>query len=57
MTDIHSIVRLLKNHLYATYQLHAVMANKRITLEEGLKRGALTVIDWVCQRLGGESAF
>ena len=57
MTDIHSIVRLLKNHLYATYQLHAVMANKRITPEEGLKRGALTVIDWICQRLGGESAF
>ncbi|MCH3951085.1 MAG: hypothetical protein LKE33_09170 [Acidaminococcus sp.] len=54
MTDIHSIVRLLKNHLYPTYQLHAVMANKRITPEDGLKRGALTVIDWVCQRLGGD---
>lgn len=54
MKDIHPIVKLLKNHLYATYQLHAVMANKKISPEEGLKLGALTVIDWVCQRLGSD---
>jgi len=54
MKDIHKVVRLLKNHLYSTYQLHAVMANKKLSPEEGLKLGALTVIDWVCQRLGDD---
>lgn len=54
MKDIHSIVKLLKNHLYATYQLHAVMNNKKISAEEGLKLGALTVIEWIRQRLGSD---
>lgn len=54
MKDIHSIVKLLKNHLYATYQLYAVMANKKLSPEEGLKLGALTVIAWVCHRLGDD---
>lgn len=52
MKDIHTVVRLLKNHLYPTYQLYAVMNNKRITPQQGMVLGALTVIDWVCQRLG-----
>lgn len=52
MKDIHTVVRLLKNHLYPTYQLYAVMGNKKITSEQGLVLGALTVIDWVRQRLG-----
>lgn len=52
MKDIHTVVRLLKNHLYPTYQLYAVMNSKKTTPQQGLVLGALTVIDWVRQRLG-----
>ena len=52
MKDIHTVVRLLKNHIYPTYQLYARMNNKKITAAQGLVLGALTVMDWVRQRLG-----
>ena len=34
-------VRLMKNRLYPTYQLHAVMAARKTTPEDGLKIGVL----------------
>lgn len=52
MKDIHSIVRLLKNHIYATYQLHAYMRNSKTNPVDGLKIGALTVCEWLRTRLG-----
>lgn len=52
MKDIHSIVRLLKNYIYPTYQLHATMSNKKISPEAGLVLGALTVCSWLRERLG-----
>lgn len=52
MKDIHSIVKLLKNHIYPTYQLHAYMRNAKISPTEGLIIGALTVCEWLRSRLG-----
>ena len=45
-------VRLMKNRLYPTYQLHAVMAARKTTPEDGLKIGVLTILDWLrrCER-------
>ena len=40
-------VRLMKNRLYPTYQLHAVMAARKTTPEDGLKIGVLTILDSV----------
>ena len=37
-------VRLMKNRLYPTYQLHAVMAARKTTPEDGLKIGVLTIL-------------
>lgn len=48
------IVRLLKNRIYPTYQLHAVMNSKKTTPQNGLRLGALVVLEWICQRLGAE---
>ena len=45
-------VRLMKNRLYPTYQLHAVMAARKTTPEDGLKIGVLTILDWLRHRLG-----
>lgn len=52
MKDIHSIVKLLKNKIYATYQLHAFMRNSKTLSVDGLKIGALTVCEWLRSRLG-----
>lgn len=46
------IVRLLKNHIYPTYQLYAVMENRKTAPQDGLRLGALVVIEWLRQRLG-----
>ena len=54
LKDLHTVVRLLRNHLYPTYQLYAVMDNSKLTPIEGLKLGALTVLSWLRLRLGGE---
>ena len=52
MPTAYRRVRLMKNRLYPTYQLHAVMAARKTTPENGLKIGALTILDWVRHRLG-----
>ena len=54
MEQTYRVVRLLSNHVYPTYQLYAVMDSKKTTPEEGLRLAALTVLDWLCQRLGDE---
>lgn len=46
------VVRLLQNTLYPTYQLHATMSNKQTTPTEGLRFAALTVMEWLRQRIG-----
>lgn len=46
------VVKLLKNHIYPTYQLYAQMANSKTTPQEGLRIGALTVMHWLRLRLG-----
>lgn len=48
------VIKLLKNHLYPVYQLYAVMGNKKTNLQDGLRLGALTVMEWLCQRLDDE---
>lgn len=55
MPTDYRTVRLMKNRLYPTYQLHAVMAARKTTPENGLKIGALTVLDWVRHRLGADA--
>lgn len=47
-------LRLLKNTIYPTYQLYATMANKSTSPEDGLKIAALTVIEWLKERLGDD---
>ena len=56
MKDMHTVVRLLRNHLYPTYQLYAVMNSRKLAPLEGLKLGALTVLSWLRQRLGAAAA-
>lgn len=45
-------VKLLKNHLYPTYQLHAFMANVKTAPKDGLRLAALTTMHWLRSRLG-----
>lgn len=52
MKDLHSVVKLLKNHIYPTYQLHACMRNNKLNPTEGLVIGVLTVCEWLKSRLG-----
>ena len=46
------VVRLLQNTLYPTYQLHAAMSNKQTAPADGLRFAALTVMEWLRQRMG-----
>ena len=46
------IVRLLQNTLYPTYQLYATMSNKQTAPADGLRFAALTVMEWLRQRMG-----
>lgn len=48
----YKVIRLLSNRIYPTYQLHAVMANSKTDLREGLRLAALQTMDWVRRRLG-----
>lgn len=48
----YRVVKLLKNRLYPTYQLHAVMANKKTAPQDGLRLAALATMDWLRLRLG-----
>lgn len=46
------VVRLLQNTLYPTYQLHATMSSKQTAPADGLRFAALTVMEWLRQRMG-----
>lgn len=54
MSQSYRSVRLLKNKLYPTYQLFAVMGNKKTSPTEGLRIAALTTIEWLRHRLGDD---
>lgn len=51
MSSAYRVVKLLKNHLYPTYQLHAYMANDKTTPQDGLRLAALTTMHWLKTRL------
>ena len=51
MSTYH-VVKLLTNHLYPTYQLHAFMASKKTSPQDGLRIAALTTLEWLRLRLG-----
>ncbi len=52
MSNTYRFVKLLKNHLYPTYQLHAYMANDKTPPQDGLRLAALTTMHWLKSRLG-----
>ena len=52
MSSPYRFVKLLKNHIYPTYQLHAVMANDKTDPKDGLRLAALTTMHWLKSRLG-----
>ena len=52
MSSSYRYVKLLRNHLYPTYQLHAYMANDKTDPSDGLRLAALTTIHWLKSRLG-----
>ena len=52
MSNTYRVVRLMKNHLYPTYQLHAYMANKKTAPRDGLRLAGLITMEWLRQRLG-----
>lgn len=54
MSDGYRVVKLLKNRLYPTYQLHAFMANDATDPHDGLRLAALTAMRWLKARLGGD---
>ena len=54
MERSYRIVKLLKNRLYPTYQLHAYMANSKTNPQDGLRLAALITMHWLKARLGEE---
>ena len=52
MSNAYRFVKLLKNHIYPTYQLHAFMANDKLPPRDGLRLAALTTMEWLKYRLG-----
>ena len=52
MSNTYRVVRLMKNHLYPTYQLHAYMASKKTAPRDGLRLAGLITMEWLRQRLG-----
>ncbi len=54
MGGSYRVIKLLKNHLYPTYQLHAFMASEKTTARDGLRLAALTTMGWLKARLGDE---
>lgn len=55
MGNTYRVVRLLKNQLYPTYQLHAYMANKKTAPQDGLRLAGLVTMEWLRQRLGDQA--
>lgn len=53
--DDYRVVRLMKNHIYPTYQLHAFMASRKTAPRDGLRLAALVATDWLRRRLGDDS--
>ena len=51
MEHHYSSVRLLRNHIYPTYQLCATMTSGKTRPEEGLHFAVLTVLQWLRERL------
>lgn len=47
-----NFIRLLDNHIYPTYQLYAVMNNRKTDVYDGMRIAALTVTEWLRQRIG-----
>ena len=54
MSDGYRVVKLLKNRLYPTYQLHAFMASEGTDPRDGLRLAALTTMRWLKARLGDD---
>lgn len=54
MSGTYRVVKLLKNHLYPTYQLHAYMANDKMAPKDGLRLAALTTMHWLKKRMGDD---
>ena len=52
MAAPYKMVNLLKNRIYPTYQLHAMMASRKTSPEDGLRLGALVTLEWLKYRLG-----
>lgn len=52
MNTTYRTVRLIQNQLYPTFQLHAVMANKKTAPQDGLRLAALITMEWLRKRLG-----
>ncbi len=52
MSNQLRVVKLLKNRIYPTYQLHAFMANAKTAPRDGLRLAALTTMQWLRNRLG-----
>lgn len=52
MSSSYRYVKLLRNRIYPTYQLYAVMANDKTPLKDGLRLAALTTMHWLKSRLG-----
>ena len=52
MSTPYRVVKLLKNRIYPTYQLHAYMANDKTAPQDGLRLAALTTMHWLKSRLG-----
>lgn len=48
----YRVVKLLKNRIYPTYQLYALMNSKKTSPQDGLRLGALITLDWLKSRLG-----
>jgi len=52
MNHTFRVVKLLRNQLYPTYQLHALMASKKPAPQDGLRLAGLVTMDWLRRRLG-----
>lgn len=50
----HHVIKLLRNRRYPTYQLYAEMASKKTSPQDGLRLAALTVMQWLRERLGDD---
>lgn len=52
MSAGYRVIRLMKNRIYPTYQLHAYMANRKTDPHDGLRLAGLITMEWLRHRLG-----